>query len=505
MVLPRPALCIRDDGGPPDAMKRSIAVVPLALFPDVRLRAAWVAGWLLMLGAALFGCSRGTRRTMRVDYSHSGNATEEHFALERVVVEPLEWPGNPTRAIDETNLGKYFFEVIDSASHRVLYSRGFASIYGEWETTGEAKERQQTFSESFRFPAVSDPAQIVLKKRDSSNLFREIWTLQLDPKQKAPDATKPSSPGPLIEIEKHGPSADKVDFLILGDGYTAAERGKFEKDARRLVDLLFATSPFRERRTDFNVWGLCPTALESGISRPSTGVHRKSPVGATYDAFGSERYILTFDNHALRDVAAFAPYEFIEILTNSNTYGGGGIFNLYSTVAADSLWSPYVFIHEFGHHFAGLADEYYTSDVSFEPAAERTEPWEANVTALRDPNNFKWKDLVSPGVPLPTPWAKEAFETGAREYLKERRQIRAENRPEGEMDALFTRQKVADMKLLSSGDHAGKVGAFEGALYEQKGFFRPQQDCIMFTRDDVPFCSVCRRTIDKVIDFYVKH
>lgn len=442
---------------------------------------------------------------MRVDYSHSGNATEEHFALERVVLEPLEWPGNPARAIDDSNLGKYFFEVIDNASQRVLYSRGFASIYGEWETTGEAKQRQQTFSESFRFPAVTDPVRIVLKKRDASNVFRDIWTLQLDPKEKAPDATKPPSPGPLIEIEKHGASADKVDFLILGDGYTAAERGKFEKDARRLVDLLFATSPFRERRNDFNVWGLCPAAAESGISRPSTGVHRKSPVGATYDAFGSERYILTFENRALREIASFAPYEFIEILTNSNTYGGGGIFNLYSTVAADSLWSPYVFIHEFGHHFAGLADEYYTSDVSFEPAGERIEPWEANVTALRDPSTFKWKDLVSPGAPLPTPWEKEAFEAGAREYLKERRQIRAENRPEAEMDALFTRQKGADTKLLSSGDHAGKVGAFEGALYEQKGYYRPQQDCIMFTRDDVPFCSVCRRTIDRVIDLHVKH
>jgi hypothetical protein len=460
---------------------------------------------LLLLFATIFGgCSRASRRTMRVDYSHGGNATEEHFAVERVVLEPLDWPGNPAHAVDDTNLGKYFFEVIDGASRRVLYSRGFASIYGEWETTGEAKQRQQTFSESFRFPAVTDPVQIVLKKRDAKNVFREIWTLELDPKKKPADATKPPSPGPLIEIEKHGPSAEKVDFLILGDGYTAAERGKFEKDARRLVDLLFATSPFRERRNDFNVWGLCPAASESGISRPSNGIHRKSPVGATYDAFGSERYILTFDNHALRDIAAFAPYEFIEILTNSNTYGGGGILNLYSTVAADSLWSPYVFIHEFGHHFAGLADEYYTSDVSYEPAEERIEPWEANVTALGDPNHFKWRDLVSPGVPLPTPWAKETYEAGAREYLKERRQIRAENRPEAEMDALFTRQKIADTKLLSSGDHAGKVGAFEGALYEQKGYYRPQQDCIMFTRDDVPFCAVCRRAIDRVIDLYAK-
>jgi hypothetical protein len=460
----------------------------------------------LVWASLTVGCSKKSAapRTMRVDYTHSGTASEERFAFDRVVIEPLDWPGNPARAVDDSNLGKYFFEVIDSASARVVYSRGFASIYGEWETTPEAKEKPQSFGESLRFPAVSDKVKIVLKKRDPKNAFREVWSFELDPKENAADTKSPPSPGALIEIEKHGAPAEKVDFLILGDGYTAAERGKFEKDARRLVELLFATSPFRERRTDFNVWGLCPAAAESGISRPSTGIHKKSPVGATYDAFGSERYILTFDNRALREIASYAPYEFVEILTNSNTYGGGGIFNLFSTVAADSLWSPYVFIHEFGHHFAGLADEYYTSDVSFEPAVERLEPWETNVTALRDPNNFKWKDLVKPGTPLPTPWPKETFEAGARDYLKERRQIRAENRPESEMDALFTRQKASDTKLLSSGDHAGKVGAFEGAMYEQKGYFRPEQDCIMFTRDEVPFCSVCQRTIDRVIDLYVK-
>jgi len=439
---------------------------------------------------------------MRVDYLHSGNASEEHFRLDRIVLEPFEWPGHPARAIDDTHLGKYFFEVLDRKTGRVLYSRGFASIYGEWEETREAKERDQTFSESVRFPAPTGPVQILIEKRDAQNAFQKIWELSLDPKDKGVGDAKPPPPGPLLAIENHGPSANKVDFLILGDGYTALERGKFEKDAHRLVDILFSMSPFRERRTDFNVWGLCPPAAESGISRPSTGIHRRSPVGASYDAFGSERYILTFENMALRDIASFAPYEFIEILTNSNTYGGGGIFNLYSTVAADSLWSPYVFIHEFGHHFAGLADEYYTSDVAYEPSAERVEPWEPNVTLLRDPRGFKWSDLISPGTPVPTPWSKEAFEAESREYQKKRRQIRAERRPEEDMDALFTEEKQVESKLLSSDEYSAKVGAFEGALYEARGYFRPQEDCVMFTRDDVPFCAACRRAIDRVIDLY---
>ena len=446
----------------------------------------------------------GAPRTMRLDYAHSGNSREEHFALDRVVLEPLEWPGNPARPIDGTNFGAYLFEVVDQKTNRVLYSRGFGSIFDEWRTTAEASTDSRTFSESLRFPAPEAPVQIVVKGRDARNLWREVWSTLIDPHGMFVDTARPVSPGPLIEIEKHGPPAQKVDFLILGDGYTAAERGKFEKDARRLMELFFAVSPFKERRNDFNVWGLCPPSEESGVSRPSTGIHRRSRVGAAYDAFGSERYMLTFENRSWRDVASFAPYEFVEILANSRTYGGGGIFNVYSTVAADSLWAPYVFVHEFGHQFAGLADEYYTSDVAYAPAAERVEPWEANVTALHDPEALKWKDLVAPGTPLPTPWPKERFEAESREFQARRHKIRADRAPEDQMDALFKEEQASETKLLGSDGLAGRVGAFEGALYEAKGYYRPQTDFIMFSRDEVGFCVVCRRAIQTIIDLYAR-
>jgi hypothetical protein len=451
----------------------------------------------LVFCSSLFAAS-----TMRFDYYHSGNATQEIFSVDRFVIEPLPWPGNPNKPIDTTNLGKYYFEVIDRATNQVLYSRGFASIFGEWEDTDEARTLNRTFQESLRFPAPDRPVQIVLKKRDQENAFQQVWSVTLDPKNIFIDTSKPAINVRLLTLQKKGDSATKVDFLIIGDGYTSAETAKFEKDARRLMDILFAHSPFKERQADFNVWGLCPPAQESGISRPSTGIHKHSPVGATYDVFGSERYVLTFDNRSFREIAQLAPYEFVEILTNSRTYGGGGIFGLYSTVAADSLWSPYVFVHEFGHHFAGLADEYYTSDVAFLPPEKKVEPWEPNATALLDPDHLKWKDLVEQGTPIPTPWNKEAFENYQRQIQEKRREIRRQNRPEEEMDALFTEEQKHETQMLGSEKYAGKVGTFEGANYQAKGYYRPQTDCIMFTRNDVPFCKVCQHALSMVIDLY---
>lgn len=453
----------------------------------------------------LFTANAGAAtQTMRLDYYHTGDATQEVFSVDRVLIEPLPWPGSPTQAIDNSNLGKYLFEVRDLKTNQLLYSRGFASIYGEWETTDEAKTIKRTFHESLRFPAPNVPVSVVLKKRDPKNVFQNVWTTTIDPTDYFIDRSKPAAPAPLITIQKTGEPETRVDFLILGDGYTGAEAKKFEADARRLAETLFATSPFKENRRSFNVWALSPPASESGVSRPSTGIYRDSPLGATYDAFGSERYVLTFDNRALRKVAQHAPYEFIEVLVNNRTYGGGGIFNLYSTVAADNAFAGYVFIHEFGHHFAGLADEYYTSSVAYAPAADRVEPWEPNVTALLDVSTLKWRHLVSPFAnvtPIPTPWKKEEFENFSREIQRRRAQLRKDRRPEEEMEALFREELEHEKKMFAAEKHFGQVGAFEGAMYEARGYYRPEIDCIMFTRTDY-FCRVCREAIERVIKMY---
>jgi hypothetical protein len=439
--------------------------------------------------------------TLRVDLIHTGGRGLEVFAIDRVVLEPLPWPGNVSRNIDETNTGAYRFEVREPGG-RLLYSRGYSSILGEWVTTDEAREGHRSFHESLRFPRPSAPVRVAVQRRNASQVFETVWEAFVDPDAMFVERAPPPAQT-LIALEEHGAPPDKVDLLLIGDGYTAEEcAGEFPSDARRLLDALFRHEPFRTRRGDFNAWGLCPPSSQSGVSRPSTGVQVRTPVGATYDAFGSERYVLTFENRALRDVAAWAPYEFVTILVNNETYGGGGIFNTFSTVAAKSDWADYLFVHEFGHHFAGLADEYYTSPVAYSPVETVVEPWEPNVTALADRGALKWRSLVSLGTPIPTPWPKQAFEERQRDFQARRKLIREQRRPESEMTALFREEQAHATQLLGTATHAADVGAFQGANYDARAYYRPQADCAMFTRDEVPFCRVCRAALERVIDLY---
>jgi hypothetical protein len=268
-----------------------------------------------------------------------------------------------------------------------------------------------------------------------------------------------------------------------------------------MVEVLFATSPFKEHRNDFNIWALAPAANNSGVSRPSTGTYHDSPLGVTYDAFGSERYVLTTDNRNLRRIASSAPYDFIEIIVNSETYGGGGIFGLFSTVAANSDWANYVFIHEFGHHFAGLADEYYTSSVAYMASDNILEPYEPNVTALLEGQALKWQHLVKDSVSLPTKWPKTEYENYSNASQKIRSKLRKDNKPESEMDELFTEeQKVIDDMFLNA-ENNNVIGAFEGANYSANGYYRSEMNCLMFTRTDY-FCQVCRQSIIDMIELY---
>ncbi|WP_426208998.1 M64 family metallopeptidase [Massilia sp. TWP1-3-3] len=454
-----------------------------------------------MLALAAATAHAAQPATIRVDYTHSGNALSDQYALERVVVEPLPWPGSLAQGLDNTDRGQNRVEVVDAKTGDLLYSRGFSTIFGEWRTTDQATKASRSFQESVRFPKPAAPVRVRVLKRDERNQFSVAWSVELD--TDAPDVVRKQQPAPAwpIPIRVNGASPDKVDLLVIGDGYTAADMKKFEADAKRLADHLFTVSPFKERAADFNVWGLAVPTQEPGVSRPSTGVHHASALGTRYDIFGSERYVLTLDNRALREIAQHAPYEFIEILVNNDTYGGGGIFGQFSTAAASNDWANYLFVHEFGHHFAGLADEYYTSPVAYAPSDKRMEPWEPNVTALRDPAALKWKRHVLAGTPLPTPWPKAEYEEHSRAYQKRRAALRAANRPESDMNALFREDLAFTGKLFSQAPQRRTVGAFEGANYEAKGFYRSEMQCIMFDRSE-RFCNVCNDGIETIIDLY---
>ena len=458
-------------------------------------------GILLTLLFAGIAVADDVPATMRVDFFHSGNIDTEMFSLDQVVIEPLPWTGNMHQPLDTTLRGKYLFEIVDPETGNIAWSRSFSSIYGEWETTGEAKTMNRTFHESLRFPRPENNFEVVLKKRGPGNAFVDIWRIRIDPNDYMVHQESAMFADQVVAIHESGDPAQKVDLLLLGDGYTADEQEAFIAKARELTDILFATPPFNERMNDFNIWALAPAAAESGVSRPSTNTYRDSPIGATYDAFRSVRYVLTMENKKMRRIASSTPYDFVEILTNTDVYGGGGIYGLFSTAAANSEWAPYLFVHEFGHHFAGLADEYYTSAAVYESGGEIVEPYEPNVTALLNPEDLKWRHLVAPNTPLPTPWPKAEYEEHSIAVQERRAKMRTDNVSEAEMNELFHFTKDHVDNLFSTAEYKNAVGAFEGAMYEAKGYYRSEQNCLMFTRTD-NFCLVCRAAINKVIDEY---
>jgi hypothetical protein len=439
-------------------------------------------------------------KTMRFDYFHTGTAKEEIFSPDQTLSDGI-WPGSKKILVDPLKLGLYYFEIADQQSNLLLFSRGFSSVFGEWQTTPEAEEGYGTFHESIRFPWPKSPVKVIMKKRDTANVFQVIWTTTIDPKSRKVNPADLPNTNKVDLIYNNGPASEKLDIVFLGDGYTAAEMGKFRQDAKRMADVLLSHEPFLKRKGDINIRAIETPSGVSGISKPHPGVFKRTPLSAHYGSFDSERYVLAFDNRTIRDIASAVPYDFMVILINERTYGGGGIYNLYTTVSADNKFGEYIMVHEFGHHLGALADEYYTSSVAYEMPVIKVEPWEPNITALFDKNNLKWNDLVEPGTPIPTPWNKEPFDQFGYRIQKERDSLRAAKVPEEIMEALFMRQMKQEDEFFAAEKYRDKVGAFEGAGYLAKGLYRPQIDCIMYTRH-MQFCKVCQRGLEEVINMY---
>lgn len=445
-----------------------------------------------------------TDNTLRFDYFHSGVADTEHVSLDELRLEGA-WPGSKTNLIDDMHLGLYRFEVVDVESNELIYAYAFASIFGEWQTTGEAADGVwRTIHESQRFPEPKQPFQLVLKKRDPKGTYNTIYNAKHDPASRFVNRSPIGNSNKVWKIFNNGDSSTKVDILILGDGYCKEDIKQFKKDAKHLVSVMFNTEPFKSRKSDFNVWAIDVFSDEKGISNPRQNVWKKSALDLRFNSFDSDRYVLTFANKNLCEITAQAPYDAIMIIFNDPKYGGGGIYNLYSTVSSLSSQADYVFVHEFGHSFASLADEYYTSNVAYQVSLPEFEPNRPNVTALFDPDNLKWKHLIDEETPIPTPWGQAAYDSIAVVYQQKRRQMIANGVSADEMETLFEKLKQSTIPMLKSQKYYGKVGAFEGGGYLAKRLYRPEIDCIMFSRNRSEFCKVCSEAIERMIDWYVK-
>ena len=392
--------------------------------------------------------------SLRLDYIHSGDIDSEFYAFKKFKKEEY-WGGSHTKMLETFEYGKYFVKVFDQKTSKLIYSRGYGSLFHEWSTTDEAKKFNKSFEETVTMPFPKNIVTIKLYSRNKSMEFDEEFSIAFNPNKTA-YLKNNDQKKPVIDIHISGTSDKKVDMVILPEGYTKDELGKFVNDSHVLIEKLFAYAPYTKNKDKFNVKAVWIPSEESGSDNPNAKIEVNTALNTSFNTLYSDRYCMTLDYHTVRDYAANAPYDQIYILVNTDKYGGGAIYNFYSVSVSGNLRSPKVFIHEFGHAFAGLADEYAYED-SFENMYDKNvEPWEANITTLVDFNS-KWKNMVMKNTPIPT---------------------------------------------SITGKFKGEIGAFEGAGYITKGVYRPRLDCMMRSFDGDVFCEVCSKAIEDMIKFY---
>ena len=393
------------------------------------------------------------RKSLRIDFSLHGNSEQQQAAIQQLREEPV-WGGPTRNLIDTFFYGGYYINVYDKGSNCLIYSRGFNTLFEEWRTTEQAKRETQSWTNSISIPYPKVPVYIELTARDKDDMqFHPLLKQEVDPKSIFIDRS-PLRKHKTYPILKHGNSSEKVDIVFIAEGYTADEQDKFVADAKRFTEALFKTSPFDTRIQDFNVWAVGLISEQSGTDISGKGIYKNTALNSGFYTFGVDRYLTTPDMKSIRDAIWNVPCDAIFLLINTDEYGGGGMYNFYACGTANHPQTPVVFTHEFGHSFAGLADEYFTSEVAYEDFYNlKHEPWEPNITTLIDFDR-KWKDLLPSDMPIPTP--------------------------------LDTKYKDG-------------IGVFEGGGYLAKGIYRPVDHCMM--RDYAPFCPACSRAITRMIDF----
>jgi hypothetical protein len=458
-----------------------------------------------------------TDATMRVDFIHLGNAAQETIAIDQIYRQG-QWAGNPSHPIDPFLYGRYAVKVYDALQGKMIFSKGFDSYFAEYKTTDPALQGQKkAFHESAMIPYPKKPVVFTIEIRNRKNEWRKIFSEEIDPDSVGIIKENLGRNVKVFKLLKSGDPHKKVDVACIAEGYTRQEEKKVRRDFQRFMDSLFSLEPYISYKKSFNVYGVFMPSEESGCDEPRHGIFKNTAVGASFNSLGLSRYLLTEDNKSLRDIAAHVPYDALFIMINQKRYGGGGIYNLFCTFTSDSQWTEYLILHEFGHCFAGLADEYYTSSVAYNEFYPRgIEPLEPNITALMNPDKLKWRDLVSRETAIPTPWEKEEYDRRALAYQKIRgdlnERIAAQKRNKAASSEIRELERKAERlskehaenldALLARSQFQGVVGAFEGAGYSSSGLFRPMLDCIMFTKGKKPYCQVCEQAIIRVIKFY---
>lgn len=394
--------------------------------------------------------------SLRMDVFQCGNADSSHYVFERFIIEP-HFGGSKVNLVDPFNFGTNRVKVIDAQTNTLIYSRGYNPLFQEWKTTDEARLMERCYEESVSVPLPRHEAYVILEIRNFDGEFEEVFSKLYEPNEIF-NTTEQRYMFPVHDVMVNGAPESKVDIVILPEGYTADEMPQFEQHCQNLVNVFSQEEPFASHIDDFNFRAVLAPSEESGVDIPASHIWKRTILNAHFYTFYIDRYCTTRSYFSVKDVAANAPYDQIYILVNSSEYGGGGFYNFYSMSTAGNMSSSSVIIHEFGHAFAGLADEYEEPD---NPLALlynlNVEPWEPNITSLVDFDS-KWADLVAPDTPIPTPENYQYYNT---------------------------------------------VGAFEGGGYLTQGMYRPQQHCMM--RDYAPFCAACNRAIENVIEMHSDH
>lgn len=396
-------------------------------------------------------------KTLRLDYFRTGNHETEILSIDELIEEPF-WGGSKTNLIDVFDYGPHKFEVYDFLNEVLLYSHHHSSLFSEWQTIAEAKETWRTFGETIVFPFPKQKVYIVFYTRNRMNEWVEKFRYDVDPASMFISRERKAA-YPVFEVHLSNDSWNALDVVFLPEGYTHEEMIKFRNDCLRFADYLLKATPFNDYTDRINIRAVLAPSAESGTDVPGKGEWRQTVMNSNFYTFGLERYLTTMDVKSVRNLAANVPYDQIVILVNSKVYGGGGIYNYYAITTTDHLRSDYVFIHELGHSFGGLGDEYFAADVTYEDYYNlEVEPWEPNLTTLVNFEN-KWGDMIVPGTPVPTPPTEEFKNT---------------------------------------------IGVFEGGGYTAKGVYRPFYDCTMKQAGYDSFCPVCIRAFRRKIDFYTR-